>query len=61
MSKAFLRRRLQELREQLHPTQPSIIAASVDTRTGQLRSVLWADSGNRPAPPGLRVEDLPRG
>jgi hypothetical protein len=61
VSKASIRRRLQELREQLRPTPPPVIAAAVDTRTGQLRSILWADSVNRPVPADLRVEDLPAG
>jgi hypothetical protein len=59
MSKSSIRRKLQELREQLHPTPPAIIGATVDVRTGHLRSVLWADSGNRPAPSDLTIEDLP--
>jgi hypothetical protein len=61
MSKSSIRRKLQNLREQLCPQQPVIIGVSVDTRTGQLRSILWGDCVNRPAPSDLRVEDLPRG
>jgi hypothetical protein len=59
MTKASIRRQLQELRERLSPPQPSVLGATVDSRTGQLRSVLMADSGNRPAPSELTVEDLP--
>jgi hypothetical protein len=59
MSKSSIRRKIQELRERLSPPQPAIVGATIDVRTGQLRSILWADSGNRPAPSDLTIEDLP--
>jgi hypothetical protein len=36
-----------------------ILGATIDSRTGQLRSVLYYGRGNHPAPPGLTVDDLP--
>jgi hypothetical protein len=59
MTKASIRRQLQGLRERLSPPQPAIIAATIDVRSNQIRSILMADSGNRPAPADLTVEDLP--
>jgi hypothetical protein len=61
MTRAAIRRRLQELRERLSPPQPVVIGATLDVRSGKLRNILTDDGAGRPAPPDLTVEDLPRG
>jgi hypothetical protein len=61
MTKASIRRQLKGLRERLSPPGSRAFGVTIDTRSNQIRSVLTADAGNRPAPDGLRIEDLPAG
>jgi hypothetical protein len=53
------RGRIARLESALLPKPPRILGATVDVRTGELRSVLYDDRGNHPAPPGLTLADLP--
>lgn len=53
------RARIAKLESALVPKQTRIIGATVDTRTGELRCVLYDHRGNHDAPPGLTVTDLP--
>jgi hypothetical protein len=54
------RARIAELEIVFIPKPPRILGATVDVRTGELRSVLYDDRGNHPAPAGLTEADLPR-
>jgi hypothetical protein len=53
------RARISRLESALAPEPPCILGATLDSRTGQLRHVLYNGQGNRDAPPGLTLADLP--
>jgi hypothetical protein len=53
------RARISRLESALAPEPPCILGATLDSRTGQLRHVLYNHKGSWDAPPGLTLADLP--
>jgi hypothetical protein len=53
------RARISRLESALAPEPPCILGATLDSRTGQLRRVLYNGKGTRDAPTGLVLADLP--
>lgn len=54
------RARIAKLESALVPKPPRILGATIDTRTGEVRSLLYDQRGNHPAPPGMTEAELPR-